>query len=287
MFLLMDKVGQQQMISRFNRMRLTLRGIEQYGDHWGIREFRGLPVLVPLVKMESVVVHCTCAPLPALRSPPFTPLSKARLWESVSRASVARRKWIVYLVSANAPVVQSRVVGPPKCRSCHTFWPRFDTGTSLSAASSMSVDHCHWCEWSGGKLYAMGWDRWRTLPWDAFCGQMDQKWKRTLHFKAKDYGWKLQKTFGPQPRWNSGHGIILKVVDSGLTSVCVRFATRCHHQTAPFTKPQWILWQSSTGHDGAYDGCSQKKEQHSAATGVGPHETLWCSGWVERLEPHM
>ena len=75
---------------------------------------------------------------------------------------------------------------------------------------------------------------------------------------------------------NSGHGNILKVADTGLTT-SVSDVLPVPRQPAPFTKPQWLAVDFVTivhWSGGSYDGCSQKEEERSATTGVGPHETL-------------
>ena len=84
----------------------------------------------------------------------------------------------VYLVSANAPVVQpgdADTVGAAH----HTFWQSFERGIRRVPRRSVLIIGID--ANGGGKLTAVGWDRWRTLPWDALRGQMDRKWKRTLH----------------------------------------------------------------------------------------------------------
>ena len=106
-----------------------------------------------------------------------------------------------------------------------------------------------------------------SLPWVGTGGERCPgmpyvgRWTengRELYTLAKDYGWKLQDTFGPRraEQWT-----------------CYLCHASPHHLRSP-SGLQWISWPSSTGHDGSYDGCSQKEEERSATTGVGPHETL-------------
>ena len=136
---------------------------------------------------------------------------------------MARRNWLdVYLVSANAPVVQpgdADTVGAAH----HTFWQSFERGIRRVPRRSVLIIGIDANGEVGSSLPWVGTGGERC-PGDAVRAQMDRKWYK-LYTLTRDYGWKLQNTFGPhraeQWTWQHPQGGRHK-----MNYFCVTLATR-------------------------------------------------------------
>ena len=152
--------------------------------------------------MESLL-HCACA---------VHEIVKGKALGIRVKGKRGTEELDVYLVSANAPVVQSGdadTVGAAH----HSFWQSFERGIRRVPRRSVLIIGID-ANVEVGSSLPWVWDRWRTLPWDAL-----------LYTLAKDHGWKLQNTFGhrraEQWTWQHPQGGRHRI-----NYFCVRLATR-------------------------------------------------------------
>ena len=108
----------------------------------------------------------------------------------------------VYLVSANAPVVQpgdADTVGAAH----HTFWQSFERGIRRVSRRSVLIIGIDANGEVGSSRVGTGGER---CPGTPHVGRRTEN-GRELYTKAKDYGWKLQNTFGPRraEQWTWQH----------------------------------------------------------------------------------
>ena len=128
----------------------------------------------------------------------------------------------VYLVFANAPVVQPGDAGTVAAAH-HTFWQSFERGIRRVPRRSVLIIGIDANGDVGSSLPWVGTGGERC-PGTLYVGRLVEN-GRELYTLAKDYGWKLQNTFGPRraEQWTWQHP---QGDGHRIDHFCVRLAAR-------------------------------------------------------------